>query len=125
VEDICIADIYISFEDEGSCFLRLRWSLSNFWLRGGLLSDRDLIRIHDWERGCARSELVLVNGHSTTYSLERGSVKAAQRSDIVESLRSRRERDSDVYARSIDEARSRAAALTPRGALDFLQRPAA
>ena len=95
-------------------------ALDLFWLKGQGLSDRTLISLNDARRAENQTEIVFVNGHSTSYSLLRGEQKAVHRRNILERLRSIRKTSPLQYAVYLERARDTARSIPSRDPLQFV-----
>jgi hypothetical protein len=119
-EDIIIAAAYLDLRqgttDRHAAALR---ALDQFWLAGQGLSDRTLIWINDLRRTEGQTEIVFVDGHSTSYSLARGEGKARWRRLIMNRLEEVREVSRSKCDEILEHARGAAKSLPARDPLDF------
>jgi hypothetical protein len=119
-EDVIVAAAYLDLRQgtTGRHAAALR-ALDQFWLAGQGLSDRTLIWINDLRRNEGQTEIVFVDGHSTSYSLARGEDKARSRRSILNRLEEVREISPSKYAEILENARAAAKSLPARDPLDF------
>ena len=122
-EDIVVAAAYLDLKmaavDGGALVTKVLNDLDQFWIKGHGLSDRVLIQLNGVRRAKRQREIMLVDGHSSSYSLVRGEQKAELRKDILIHLQELRELAPSRYAEILEAAARAAGSLVPAHPLHF------